>query len=384
MTKVMKWMVKLGLAAALAPVLLGLGAVPALAQSVVRGEVIDAQGKPFPGLTVIMKNEETGQTFTLTTDAKGHFQALGVRAGIYQITLKQGEKEVYKLRERVQPGPEPPPIIIDFKKLLEQQDAAKLEEMKKQEEEEKSFENMKKHFDAGIEALGQVRQLNQQMRSTPRDQQALLQEQANQLNQTAVTELQAARDMTKPDFKDRHTVLARLAEAYDNVGKTDLAVAAYQEAISLQPDIAGYYNNYGNALAKLGKLDEAKAAYEKSAQLDPPNAGNAYLNYGIVLRNLSRMKEAVEPLKKATQLNPNNPLGWFLLGSALVASVETKQEGVKLIYIWQPGTSEALQKYLDLAPTGQFAADAQAMLEAIRLQGGGVDTKVRTRKGKGS
>jgi hypothetical protein len=44
-----------------------------------------------------------------------------------------------------------------------------------------------------------------------------------------------------------------------------------------------------------------------------------------------------------------------------------------------PGTAEAYQKYLELAPSGRFAADAKAALDALASMGQGIDTKVSTR-----
>jgi Flp pilus assembly protein TadD len=39
------------------------------------------------------------------------------------------------------------------------------------------------------------------------------------------------------------------------------------------------------------------------------------------------MKEAVEPLKKATELDPKSAQAWYLLGAALVGSMDYKQNG---------------------------------------------------------
>jgi len=66
----------------------------------------------------------------------------------------------------------------------------------------------------------------------------------------------------------------------------------------------------------------------------------------------------------------------------LLANIETKQEGDKLTYIIPPGTVEAYQKYLKLAPNGPHAADAQAALDNLQAIGAGVETKVKVKKGK--
>src|SRR5258706_475603 len=84
-------------------------------------------------------------------------------------------------------------------------------------------------------------------------------------------------------------------------------------------------------------------AYKKSAELDPPNAAQAYRNGGITLYNAGKMKEAVEPLKKATELDPKSAQAWYLLGASLVGSMDYKQVGNKLEV--QEPTSDAPSRY---------------------------------------
>lgn len=56
----------------------------AAAQSVqVRGEVRDAEGKPFMGVVVSMTNEDTGQKFEVKTDKNGRWAQTGLRTGIW-------------------------------------------------------------------------------------------------------------------------------------------------------------------------------------------------------------------------------------------------------------------------------------------------------------
>jgi type 1 fimbria pilin len=51
------------------------------------GEIKDKDGNPWVDLTVEIKNPDTGQTLTLKTDKSGKFVQLGLRGGIYTITL---------------------------------------------------------------------------------------------------------------------------------------------------------------------------------------------------------------------------------------------------------------------------------------------------------
>jgi hypothetical protein len=88
----------------------------------------------------------------------------------------------------------------------------------------------------------------------------------------------------------------------------------------------------------------------------------------------------VDPLKKATEADPRNAQAWYLLGAALVNTMEFKTEGDKVTPVMQPGTVEAYQKAIELDPGGPYAAQAQQGLEALQAMGvGGITTRVGQR-----
>ena len=122
------------------------------------------------------------------------------------------------------------------------------------------------------------------------------------------------------------------------------------------------------------------AAFQKSAELDPQNAAQAYRNGGITLYNVGKMKEAVEPLKKATELDPKNPQAWYLLGAALVGSMDYKKVGDKMEVIVVPGTVEAYQKAVELDPNGTYGQQAKQGLEALQQIAPGIETKVKKKR----
>src|SRR5260370_1268376 len=79
------------------------------------------------------------------------------------------------------------------------------------------------------------------------------------------------------------------------------ALAAYEQAIRLDPNFANAYNGKGIALYGLKRHEEALAAYEQAIRLDP-NFANAYYNKGIALNDLKRYKEADQAFEKVRQL----------------------------------------------------------------------------------
>jgi len=54
-----------------------------------------------------------------------------------------------------------------------------------------------------------------------------------------------------------------------DLGKLQEALAAYEQAIQLDPDYADAYNGQGNALSELGRQEEALGAYKQAIRLDP-------------------------------------------------------------------------------------------------------------------
>jgi len=348
--------------------------------SVLSGTVLDMTGKPYPDVTISIKNTETNKETTVTTDAKGHYSAPGLSGGTYNVDLKGKDKDqkemlLYQTGLKLTAGTSPT-FDVNLKELQEQGKLAAIDAIRKQQEAEVQFQSLKTHYDAGIAAIDQMKAAQTKLAQTPKDQQDPVKDQITQAGGTAVTELTAALSLEKPDDPNRSIVLSRLGEAYESMSKWQDAADTYQKAIALKPDTAANYNNLGNDLAKLGKVDDARAAYQKYVDLNPTDAALAWRNFGTVLYNSNRMKESIEPLQKATTLDPKNATAWLLLGIALVNTMEFKTEGDKITPIMQPGTVEAYQHAIDLDPNGPIGAQAKQGLDSLTAMGVGITTKL--------
>jgi tetratricopeptide (TPR) repeat protein len=356
----------------------------------VAGEILDREGKPYPDVNVEIKNPDTGQTYTTKTDKSGKFQQLGLLSGVYVFTLTNEKDHLdFKVQFRVVQDQENV-FKLNFKEVAAQQGPS-AEEVKKREEEENKFKNMKTHFDAGMAALNDSTALRTQLKTAPADQQSGIKDKLNTDYQTAITELQQAEQGVLPkDTKTHAIVWSNLGQAYEFAGRYDEAAAAFTKATELQPQ-ASYYDhlsiNLANAAAAQTALDKAKlagagAACDKAAAADPTTAARCWKNIGIILSNKNHQPDAVAPLQKATQLDPKDAQAWFLLGGALSAQITPKQEGDKMTYVIPPGTTEAYQKCIDLAPSGPYAEQAKQMLDGLAAMGGGDATSLSTRKAK--
>jgi tetratricopeptide (TPR) repeat protein len=227
---------------------------------------------------------------------------------------------------------------------------------------------VKVHFDAGLTALQQAEQLRTEMDNLPWDQQANMRSQLDQAAGTSVRELKTALEGISEIDVNLNVILAKLGEAYEVGDNYADAVGAYQKAVALEPD-PFYYNSLGNSLARIGRLDDAHAAYRKATELDPANAAAYWRNLAFGLYNSGRIKESIEPLKKATEADPNNAQAWYVLGAALVNTMEFKEEGDKVVPVAQLGTIEAFQKAIGLDPNGPWGAQAKRGLQALQAMG---------------
>lgn len=185
----------------------------------------------------------------------------------------------------------------------------------------------------------------------------------------------------------RDVIWAQLADAYRGsaMKQTDpaekskrLGEAAtdYQKAIDIKQknmetaakkdpndnkQLAAYYNNLGEASAKSGKIDDAVKAYAQAAQVNPEGAAGYYYNTGAVLTNAGKVDDAIAAFDKCIAADPNRADAYYQKGVNMIGKATL--QGDKMVA--PPGTAEAFNKYLELAPTGPYADVAKQMLASI-------------------
>jgi tetratricopeptide (TPR) repeat protein len=87
-------------------------------------------------------------------------------------------------------------------------------------------------------------------------------------------------------------------------GRLDEAIAAYREAIRLNPSYDSAYYNLGIALMSKGLREEAMAAYRQALHLKPDNV-DAHVNLGAALAQSGDLLGAIEHFKTALGLQPD-------------------------------------------------------------------------------
>ncbi len=195
----------------------------------------------------------------------------------------------------------------------------------------------------------------------------------------------ARSDRANKDFNDavqlmQHDVAIKPTEPllWVELGQAQLGLKQYSDAeTSLQkgiqldqaqkkpnPDVEGAAGNgLGEAYGSDGKIPEAQAAYDAAAKVNPSGAAMYYSNEAIVMDRNNQLDATVAAAEKAIAADPTKPIPYYLKGKALInkATIDPKTQKI----IAPPGTQEAYQKYLDLAPTGPFAGDAKQVLAEL-------------------
>jgi tetratricopeptide (TPR) repeat protein len=334
--------------------------VSALAQTntVVKGVCKDEAGKPIAGATVELVNLDNGRKTNLKTDARGDYYSMGISAGKYKVSLIGADGTVIYFINNV-------PMVLDHENIYDF-DIAKLhaEDAKRSgvsDAQRKEIEKAKKENE-------KIKGLN-----------ALLLQAAAQKKEgnydAAVTTLEQA---TAQD-QTHDIIFGSLAEAYVGAKKYPEAETAYNKAIALAPPtskaIGSYHNGLAQALLKQGKTEPAMAEYDKAAQLDPAGAGMYYFNEGAVLTNQGKVDEANQAFDKAIAAEPTRPDPYYQKGVNLLGKATLGKDG-KMVAA--PGTTEALNKYLELAPDGKYAQAAKDLLTSL---GASVQTTFGAKKG---
>jgi tetratricopeptide (TPR) repeat protein len=93
------------------------------------------------------------------------------------------------------------------------------------------------------------------------------------------------------------------------------AIAAYDRALQIQPDLADTWNNRGVVLTRMQRYQEAIASYEQATKIRPhyPDAWN---NRGVVLLELQQYQDAIACYEQAIQAKPDYADAWNNRGVA--------------------------------------------------------------------
>ncbi len=346
--------------------------LPAFAQTtIIEGVVKDPTGKPLQGAVVDIERTDIKGSYKVKTDKKGHYGHYGLPMGKFDVSvLVDGE-----MKDQTKGVPTTPamPVELNFDLKAPQAAAAgpagaapapEAAEKGMTKEQKEAYEKANK---AREEQLAKNKELNDAYTAGRTALDAKMYDQAiESFNKAAmIDDKQVA---VWSGLADAYVAAAAMKTGADAEALYSKGFDAFKKSIELKPDDAAYYNNYALALAKDKKIDEAKTNLNKAAQLDPPGAGKYFYNMGALLVNGGQSEAAGEEFKKAIDADPKYADAQYQYGVYLASKATTDATGkIKA----EPGTIEALQKYLELKPDGNFAPSAKDLIAQL---GGTVNT----------
>jgi tetratricopeptide (TPR) repeat protein len=355
-------------------------AASAFAQiTTIEGIVKGADGKPIEKAEVQITRTDIKGNYKTKTDKKGHYLYMGLPMGTYTIDLfVDGQKKDSVSKVQTRPG-DPIPVNFDLKNSAADQ-AAKQAQMQKAIEQGQLTEDMKRQMSSEQKAAmeKQIKEQSEKMKKNKELNDAFNagMEAINQKNYPVAvqsfekaSQLDPTQTAVWAQLGEAHMKLAEGKTGAEYDGEVNKALEAYQKAIELKPDDAGAHNNFALALGKAKKFDQMQAELKKAADLDPTNGGKYYYNLGAMLVNSGQSQAAGEAFKKAIELTPTYADAYYQYGVTLVGQAKIDPASGKVTPV--PGTVEAFQKYLELAPTGQWAQASKDMLSSL---GGSVET----------
>jgi tetratricopeptide (TPR) repeat protein len=338
--------------------LIVLALVPALAgaqdtTAKIHGHVQDPANAPIANAQVILSTDGKTALFTFTTDANGDYKGEGIKPGTYYVTLYATPGKAIDRFDNVK--------LATGTDQLQDFDLSRAEYVNKLPPEQKKALEEAKAKNAEInKENSNVGKLNDLLKQARAANQAKQYDQAATLMQQATT--------IKPDAA---VLWLELGIAQTGLKKYDDAQTSLKKALDLDtnskkpnPEVEAADNNaLGEVYANSNKIPDATASYDAAAKLQPANAAMYYTNETIVLSRAGQTDATIAAADKAIAADPNKPIPYYLKGQALIqkATVDPKTNKITA----PPGTAEAYNKYLELAPNGPMAPEAKSVLAEI-------------------
>jgi Flp pilus assembly protein TadD len=305
-------------------------AAPAFAQfGGVSGKVVDEKGNPVADVEILISNPSNVGTTKLKTDAKGSYAALGLPPADYQIKATKGNLTGRVDRIRIASGGATTIPTITIKAGGAAAPAAAAMSPEEAEKANKKKAEMLAKF-KGAQAAADAGNLD-----------------------LALTDFNAV----AAELPDCDLCYIQIADV--QLKKKDEAAAetAYKKAIEINPGNSVPYAALASLYNGQKKFDLANQMSAKATELMSATGSSdpvAYVNQGIILWNQSKTAEAKAQFEKAAQLDPKNADAHYWLGMALVNEGNMADAG------------KHMKEYLALAPTGQYADTAKAILDSAK------------------
>jgi len=267
---------------------------PVFPQSYARagGSVTSEKGIPIEGARIILIFSDDGAKTELTTNEKGEWKLVNLRAGVWTIGIMVDGYQPQNINVTLSALKEHPPIDI-------------------------IMEPIPKHPLSKANDLYQAKKYAE----------------ALQEYQKVLAENQ-----------DMYQAYERIGLCYFRLGDPDNAIKAFKMMLDKEPQVRNVLLNLSAILLEKGNLEEGMK-YFKQLDEETINDCSMFYNIGVLLFAKEQMEQAIEYFKKCTARNPNYVDAYYQMALAYLNqgnNEEAKKNFQKIIEL-APGSDKAAQ-----------------------------------------
>lgn len=329
---------------------------------------ITSGGKPLPDVKVVLTSKDNGRKFSFKADKNGQLSGFGVPYGAYdeEVFNASGESIFKKALNIIsENGSTENDISVEVSSGGTGQPTVSKEEMEK----------LKAEREKGLSMNALINQYNaaQQAKDWAQAGEVLKKMIAVEPNRWEFQQALGNMQFNMGSYEEAAATYEKVIPLAENASKTDPKA----DQAKIKAAIAQMLTSEGNSYLKVKKNDKAIAAFTRAAEMDP-NPATAYWNLCATQYNAGDMKGALAACDKAITADPNKADAYFIKGSTLIGLSEGKLDS-NGHYIALPGTKEAFNKYLELAPDGPHAGEVKQMMEML---GAKIETTYKEKKKK--
>jgi regulator of sirC expression with transglutaminase-like and TPR domain len=321
-------------------------------------------GKPVAGATVTLSlANETTQPIVTNTDAKGHWAALGLTTGAWNIDIVAGGYETARGKANVSEIQMVPMIKSELTPLPTQEPASEpIAAPASPLIPKEAVDAIKEGQDLLKVKPGDVVTGGDSAGSASAGSHTVTSDEARDDAKRAVADFEKALPLVpedKPEAKEIRSQLRQvMAQAYYKAGDLPKAIAMLEQLNAVDPGAAPDPGLSARNLLLInlylehGDLDRAKAALEKlpaGAVTDPL----VYTNIGILFLNKNNPADAAVYFTKAVDLDSKRADSYYYRG---LAELQLKKNGQ---------ARSDFQQAVTLSPDSSEGRDAKQMLDAL-------------------
>ncbi len=155
-----------------------------------------------------------------------------------------------------------------------------------------------------------------------------------------------------PKDPELHFVRGMALQALD---RPDEAIAAWENAVALKPDMYGALDGIGSAHLDAGRFQQALDALDKALAIKP-DFSQAHFNRALALRELGRVDDSLAALRRSAELAPEDH---EVFEELAVAYLLVKPADVK-------SSDQAIAEAIRLNPGGSGGYLVKAQLASLR------------------